>query len=280
MLQFELLDETFDLNQTHSYHLSIQADLDGFLFSILDSSAEKYLGLKQYAFEDLRTNAELFDAISGILNEDPLLHKAYSTVSCIHPDQRSTMLPAALFDKEQLKSYFEFNHPLKELDELHYNYLSRLDAYLIFPIYHEISNLYLQSWVNAGFFHPVSILAEEALGQRDGVVVSIQFSGNHFDILATEGQSLKLHNSFSYRSDEDLLYFILFIFDKLGLEQAETPVLLSGNIDKFKDTPAFLKPYFKKLIFRPAPSGFRYPPAFDRIQEHIYLNVFKVYHCG
>ena len=109
--------------------------------------------------------------------------------------------------------------------------------------------------------------------------MNIQFFGRHFDILVTEDQKLKLHNSFTYRSEEDMLYFILFVFDKLGLDQAGTPVFLSGSIDKFSGQPSFLRRYFKKLSFRPAPSGFQYPPAFDKIQEHVYMNVFKVYHC-
>ena len=279
MLQFELLDETFDLNLTNTYHLSIQASLDGFLFSILDPSRGKFLGLKQYAYQNLQSENELCSQIQKVLKEDPLLQHAYSGVACIYPDTRSTLLPAALFDRTHLKTYFEFNHPLKDLDELHFNYLKRVDAYLIFPMFHEIANLYLSSWVNASFFHPVTMLSEEALGRSGGPSVNIQFFGRHFDILVSEGQALKLHNSFTYRSEEDLLYFILFVFDKLGLDQEGTPVFLSGSIDKFSGQPSFLRRYFKKLSFQPAPSGFQYPPAFDRIQEHIYLNVFKVYHC-
>ena len=278
MLQFELLDETFDLNLTNTYHLSIQADLDGFLFSILNPGRGKYLALKQYSFKDLQSEEELYSQIQKVLQEDPLLKQAYSSVACIHPDTRSTLLPAALFDRKQLKSYFEFNHPLKDLDELHYNYLKRVDAYLIFPMFYEIANLYLRSWVNASFFHPVTTLCEEALNHND-TSVNIQVFGRHFDILVSEGQELKLHNSFTYRSEEDILYFILFVFDKLGLDQAATPVFLSGSIDKFSGQPAFLRRYFKKISFRPAPSGFQYPPAFDKIQEHMYLNVFKVFHC-
>ena len=52
-LSFELLDETLDLNNTETYHLSIQVALDGFLFAILDPAGSKYLGLKKYSFEKM-----------------------------------------------------------------------------------------------------------------------------------------------------------------------------------------------------------------------------------
>ena len=280
MLQFELLDETFDLNQTHTYHLSIQADLDGFLFALLNPSRRKYLGMKQYAFRDLDSDEDLHDQIQKLLQEDPLLQHPYASVACIHPGSRSTLLPAALFDRNQLKSYFQFNHPLGDFDELHYNFLKYVNAYLIFPLYHEIANLFLKSWVNATFYHPVTALLEEVLGHGTGQAVSIHFYNRHFDIVVSDEQQLKFHNNFSYRSEEDMLYFILFVFDKLGLDQGETAVFLSGNIDKFSGRPSLLRRYFKKLSFRTAPSEFQYPPVFDKIQEHIYLNLFKVYHCA
>ncbi len=37
------------------------------------------------------------------------------------------------------------------------------------------------------------------------------------------------HNNFMYRSDEDLLYFILFVFDKLGLDQGSTALIFVGR---------------------------------------------------
>ena len=280
MLQFELLDETFDLNLANSYHLSIQADLDGFSFSVLNPSKGKYIVLKQYSFRDLQSEDDLYLQIQKVLKEDPLLQKSYASVFCLYPDPRSTLLPAALFDRDLLKSYFEFNHPLGDLDELHYNHLKNPDAYLIFPMYHEIASLYLQKWVNASFYHPVSALTDEVLGSAIGQSVNIHLYGKHFDIIVNEDKHLKLHNNFSYRSEEDMLYFILFVFDKLELDQENTPVYLSGNIDKFSDSASFLRPYFKNLNFRKFPAGFQYSPAFDRIQEHIYLTVFKIYHCG
>lgn len=279
MLQFELLDETFDLNKTKMYHLSIQADLDGFLFAILEPASGKFLGLKQYSFRDILSEDDLYVQTEKVLREDPLLKNEYSSVACLYPDPRSTLIPAALFEKDQLKSYFEFNHVLKDLDELHYNYLKQPDAYLVYPVHHEIANLYLSKWVNATFYHPVAPLAAEVLQAGSGTAVNVHFYGMHFDILVTEDRKLRMHNNFTYRSEEDMLYFILFVFDKLGLDQENIPVHVSGNLDKFSDRPALLRSYFNKLHFRAAPAGFQYPPVFDRIQEHIYLSVFKAYHC-
>jgi hypothetical protein len=282
MLQFELLDETFDINKTNDLHLSIQASLDGFLFAILDPFTLKYLALKRYQFEQVISQDLLFEQIREILGRDALLLQGYHGVSCIQVDSRSTLLPAALFDRNLLKSYFEFNHMLNDLDELRYNFLKEVDAYLVFPIHHEIANLYLKSWVNATFYHQATPFLCEAVhnGSQAGKAAHVHFSSGHFDIAVTREQELLFHNNFTFRSDEDLLYFILYVFDKLGLDQASTPLILSGDFDKFSERPSVLKGYFRNLRFRKAPAEFQYSHAFDTIQEHPYLSLFKVYHCG
>jgi hypothetical protein len=282
MLQFELLDETFDINKTNSLHLSIQASLDGFLFSILEPFSLKYLVLKRYQFEHVSTSDMLFEQIQAILQQDALLQQTYHGVSCIQVDNRSTLLPAALFDKNQLKSYFEFNHTLDDLDELRYNFLKQIDAYLVFPMYHELANLYLKSWVNAAFYHQATPFISEVVhtGPSGGKAAHIHFSTGHFDIVVTNEQELLFHNNFMYRSDEDLWYFILFVFDKLGLDQGSTPLLLSGDLDKFSDRPSLLKRYFRNIKFRSAPAEFHYSHVFESVQMHSCLSLFKVYHCG
>jgi hypothetical protein len=282
MLQFELLDETFDINKTNSLHLSIQVSLDGFLFSILEPYSLKYLGLKRYQFEQASTQDMLFEKVQEILTQDPLLQQSYQGVSCIQVDKRSTLLPAALFDKSQLKSYFEFNHLLDELDELRFNFLKQVDAYLVFPIHHEIVNLYLKSWVNAVFYHQATPFITEVIHTPllAGKGAHVHFSTDHFDIVVTDERELLFHNNFSFRSDEDLLYFILFVFDKLGLDQGSTPLILSGDVDKLSERPSMLKRYFRNLKFRNAPAGFQYPHIFEPVQEHSCLSLFKVYHCA
>lgn len=281
MLQFELLDETLDLNKTQFYHLSIQVALDGFLFAILDTSSLKYLGMKKYGFGKVSDPDMQYDEIRQVLDRDPFLQRQYKGVSCIYSVARSTLLPAALFEKDHLKLYFEFNHVLNELDELHYNHLKQTDAYLVFPVYSEIAGLLLRRWVNTGFYHQATAFIDSLISPDNaaGKIAGINFNEDHFDMIMVENKVLKYHNNFSFRSDEDLLYFVLFVFDKLGLDQESTPLMVSGELDKFSERPLLMKRYFRKLAFQSAPPGFNYPPAFHKIQDHSLLNLLRIYHC-
>ena len=214
--------------------------------------------------------------------QDPFLQKEYKGVSCIHLETRATLLPAALFEREHLKLYFEFNHVLNDLDELQYNFLNQVDAYLVFPMDSEISSLLLRSWLNARFFQQSTPLIDALLSHenRGDSFTGINFNQGHFDIIVIQNRQLKYLNNFSFRSDEDLVYFMLFVFDKLELDQEKTPVLLSGEMDKFSDRLSFLKRYFKQISYRTAPAGFQYPPSFQKLQEHSLVNLLNLFHCG
>jgi len=51
MQDFAFIDETLDKNLIHTYHLSIQADLNGLSFCILDPVTNKYIVLVHQAFK-------------------------------------------------------------------------------------------------------------------------------------------------------------------------------------------------------------------------------------
>jgi hypothetical protein len=281
MLEFELLDETLDINRTQFYPLSIQASLDGFLFSILDPDAARYLALKSYRHERTLTTGQQYERISEILSQDPFLLRPYRGVSCIATEHRSTLLPAALFDRAQLKLYFEFNHILNEFDELHYNYLGKVDAYVVFPLNTDISNLFFKTWVNTGFNHQAAPFLEAlfAVENENEVITGIHFNRDHFDIAVIEGKKLRYYNNFKFRSEEDMVYFILLVYDKLGLSQNAIPLVLAGTIDKTSDRPSYLRRYFKRIGFMTLPSGFIYPPSFQKLQEHIPVNLLTLIRC-
>jgi len=52
MNDIRFLDEALDINKTITYHLSIQAGLDGFSFVIFDPSRNKFIALKHYGFPE------------------------------------------------------------------------------------------------------------------------------------------------------------------------------------------------------------------------------------
>ena len=103
MVEFEFLDETLDINSTLSYHLSVQANLDGLIFSILDTVRNKYIALKSYALTEKPNHIADFDWYESILQKDDFLMQEYKSVGLIFVGEKSTLVPDPLFKKENIK---------------------------------------------------------------------------------------------------------------------------------------------------------------------------------
>ncbi|MBL7110675.1 MAG: DUF3822 family protein [Bacteroidales bacterium] len=282
MDNIRLIDKSLNPLDTPFYHLSIQANLNGLSFSILDSKSLKYLALKQISFGSDMPEYKYSDHLIKTIGEDDLLQGDYKDVFCIWENSRTTLLPSALYNKNSLKTYFEFNQVLNDLDELHTNYLKQLDAYLIYPIHHEIANTFIKFYPRIKFFNQATPFIEYCLkGHNEpGKKVYANFQENFFDVVVFEGSSLLLHNSFMYRNEKDIIYFVLHVYDKLRLDTKETGIVLSGQVNKDSGTMETVKKYIKSVQLASPDDQFQYSLNFDKIQDHQFINLFNLYSCG
>ena len=282
MHDIRFLDETLDISKTQSYHLSIQAGLDGISFVIFDPSRYKYIALKNYGFGEEIPEYKYPDYLQDLFTKDEFLQKEYLSIYCIWNNSRTTLLPAVLFEKEKLRQYFEFNQVLNDLDELHYNHIKNLDAHLIFPVHHEIANIFVRQYPTLKFFNQATPFIEYTLNHNPGSSDSahLNINNNFFDILVIRNNSLILHNTFNFRYEQDLTYFIMNVYDKVFLDPASIPVFISGTVEKNSSLINSIRKFIKTVNFCEQDNRFLYTHAFNKIPDHFFINLFNLYLCG
>ena len=282
MHDFRLIDEAFDINKTSGCHLSIQAGLDGLSFTIFDPSKSKYIALKHWAFGEEIPEYKYPDTLNKLLNEDEFLQKEFMSIFCIWNNSRTTLLPSVLFEKGEIRQYFEFNQVLNDLDELHAELIKSLDAYLIFPIHHEISNVFIKQYPALKFFNQAIPFIEYTMHHHDAATdtVHLNMYDNFFDIIVMRNKSLILHNTFNYRYIQDLAYFVMNVYDKVSLDPGKVPVFISGRVEKNSDKINHLRKFIKTIRFSIQDNRFNYSYTFDRIPEHYFVTLFNLYLCG
>jgi hypothetical protein len=278
-----LIDETFDLNQTKNYHISIQAGLNGYSFSILDPQRNKYILLKHIPFLQEISLSELEEKVSDIQGNDEFLTREYKSVYFSYQSPRYTLIPGPLFNKDNLRTFFEFNHVLEDLDEIHYNGFKNIDAYNLFVIPAELSRLAYRSFVDVRFFHQSTPLIEHGLmshgGKSSRKTVVVNIYGNNVDIVVIQGDNLLLCNTFPWKDEKDLVYFILYVYEQLKLDGTETPLYLSGEISKSSPLNELLKSYIRKIGFEKRNDHFIYSYTFNEMDYHRFINLFNLKLC-
>ena len=100
MQRISLVDETFDINFTLEYKLSIQLSLDGFSFSILDQIQNKVIYLYHQELFDAEPEF-LLKRIKAIYDESDLLDLPFKkTRIIIVAPNRTSLVPVDFFQKE------------------------------------------------------------------------------------------------------------------------------------------------------------------------------------
>ncbi len=283
-MQYDLAftDETIDINRTSSYHLSIQSSLNGFSFCILDTVNNKYVLFRHKQFDDLPEHI-YYEQLEEIVKKEELLDYSYKSSAFLNQTRKATLVPSVFFNKDNVKNYFEFNHQLDNLDELHYQYIPLINAYVVFAVHNYVAISLTSRIKNVEFFHqstPLLKRIEEVPDSRSkDKQVLIDVNRSFFDVLAMDGEKLLFYNSFQYRSAYDLLYFVLYVYNQLNLKSEEVPLIISGELQRNSEYTNLLKEYIGKIKFQKSNPAYLYSYTFDKLDEHRFSTLFNLKSC-
>ena len=281
MHELSLVDATFLKEKTNLYHLSIQADLNGFSFCVFDNHQQKHIVFRKYILQTHMLIENFLKQTEELFKADDLLLLPYASSSFMFLSPKSTLIPDSYFDKNQLKSYFEFNHPLDTLDEIHYNYIPSVDAYNVFTLHNYIATAFSNQFKGIRFYHQAMPFIEKVLeystaNQKE--VVAIGLYHHFFDIMISSGDRLKLYNTFQYNGPSDVLYFILFICKQFNINPRQLELLLSGELSDLMTYSEAIREYIPGMQYMKS-SGSNLADGLTRIKESRYFTLLNLAAC-
>ncbi len=281
MHDLSFLDESLDINITNTYHVSIQVSLNGFSFCLLDTARNKYVALKHYEFDTKETTLE--ENIKRVSNEDEFLNKEYKSSRLIFTTRKFTLVPTPIFNKEYLKKYFSFNHNLEESERIYFNHLRNADAYVIFAIPGNLSDIFNYHFPKIKIYHQSTPFIESILrnhkNSQDKHTMFLNAGEDLFDIAVVHLKNLKLYNCFFYKNENDLIYFVLYTYEYLKLDAEKTVLVIFGSLSKSSKYYEILKKYIRNLRFEQPKTQFTYSYTFNEIPSHTFVNLLNLYTC-
>lgn len=281
MKEFSYVDETLDLNRAHAYRLSIQVSLNGFSFSILDQVRGKFVLLRHHDLSASSSLEEKADQLDQIMGSDPYLKPSYKKTMALVTSGKSTLIPAAYFQEDNLKKYLEFNHDMDELEEIHYNYLEELGAYTIFAMPNPLSNTIINHLERIPYYHQglpfITWHIDNAPTHKKRAALSIY--ENFADIGVFSRNNLHFYNTFLWSAGEDLLYYILYVYKQLKLDVSGNELYVCGSARDQREFQKLLGRYIKKIHFPKPPEQFTYSYTFRKETAQHFTNLFRLSLC-
>jgi hypothetical protein len=283
MTEFAYLDESLDINQTQSYHLSIQLGLNGLSFCILDTVTRKYIALRHYPFTDDEDQRKYASLLQPVIEKDELLQKPFKSSAVIIESFKSVFIPSSLFKKEEKETYFSFNHHTEDGDHIFSDKLSGPDAWCLYAIQEEISDFFSHSFADIRQFHHTRPFIE-GIFKHPGVkekeaAIYLLIHDTFFDVAVVHNHKLILFNTFKYRQVNDMVYIILYVIQMLQLDQHNVPIVLQGKVNIHSSLLGTLKRYVQHVSLAKRNSSYTYSYKFNTIPEHTFANLFNVHPC-
>ena len=99
-----------------------------------------------------------------------------------------------------------------------------------------------------------------------------------FNLIIFDQSNLIFCNSFNYRNITDILYYVLNVFKKLGIDQEET-VYFSGRMEKYYDLTFNLSIYVRDIKFAEPSGNYTFSYVFNDTDLHRFINLFSIVNC-
>ena len=273
---------TFNPAHTDTSVLCLEVGRDRFRFLVKDSRGQASY-LEDYAFPSLLTNQPL----TGLL---PTIFRGHSVLSAgpwqevrIGVNSTSfTLVPKPLFRKEYAGSYLALMQgSVLPIHEFAQAYAHDDEGFLsVFNLEHPLADYFSEVYPlqPVTYVHQVSTLLQATADIDRHVLtpdsVYLYFEDELVTVIHRKAHQLQYCNRFGYKNVQDLVYYMLYIFDEQGLNPTEITVSLYGEITPFADAYTELSRFLPHLTFGQTPHGLTLATEFSDLPDHRYLSLY------
>ena len=224
------------MNNNNINELSIQVNLNGLSFCILHTPTNTITYLNTISFETKLNPFDTLNRLKSELSSNTVFADNFKKVHVIHQNELSALIPKDLYDHNNKADYLKFNAKILKTDYITEDSIESINSYNVYIPYININNYIFDAFGEFTYKHSSTVLIDTVLNQLKSDVnetrVYIHVHPFTIEILVIENGQLQLSNVFEYHTNEDFIYYVLFVFDQLQIDVETAKVLLSGTIDK------------------------------------------------
>ena len=239
-----------EIEDSSKKKLSIQFSLDGFSFCI-SNSLNTISKFTSYNFtKPIKSPELILKEIQEIFNHEKSLQQDFESVSVIHQNTLSSLVPDAYFKEGDLKNYLKYSIKTITTDLIVYDDLNFIKAKNVYVPYVNINNFIFQHFGEFEYRHHSSILIDKLFSHSDNTLnFCINVSKSLLDIVVIKDSKILFYNNFEHQTKEDFIYYILFTLEQLELSTEKTNILITGDINEQSELYKILYTYVRNIGF-------------------------------
>jgi hypothetical protein len=250
----EALKKEIDFNQ---YTLSIRLCTDGFSFLLYNPTNTE----KSVIYKEIKVDKQ----VSMLVNlhhfwDTTAIHKfTYKAVNIIYVSKQYALIPLNYNDNsEGIEAQFNYLHQQEDNQHLAENKLPSAKVTIVHNIPNDLVENISNFFANAKYYSHMSPIIEHLssnskIGNRKKMYVNYRL--NSFDIFCFNRGHLLFSNSIDFKTLEDQIYYLLYIWKQQELNQLEDELHLLGNIPEKSALQKKLSDYIEKIFLTHPQTG-------------------------
>ena len=274
---YPYIQESINLNSknTDNYIMTIQHSLDGLSFVVFDTAENKFIALKHY--HTTEKNISLETLLLELQEKESLNFDEFKNVNILIDNNNNTFVPKDYFQEETKEDY------LSLLNIKHSNVLTDdIAEHNIVNVYSYDDKLnFLNN--NIKVYHSSSILIKKLLkefsGRNPETRAFVNVKNNSYELIIINNDKLVFHNYFNFNTKEDFLYFILFTFDQLNIDNESIPLYFLGFIEEKSPVVELCSRYIRNIRFFNRDNDFSYINELNSVPYYYYYTLYSFIAC-
>jgi hypothetical protein len=178
---------------------------------------------------------------------------------------KHTLIPTAIFEKQLASDYLKLNCEITSNDIIQYKIIDVFDTVSVYAFEQNISQLATQLYPGAEIVSSAYLFASHGINNAADSF-NLYIYDHLLMIRYIKNNKIHFFNSFTYNSITDAIYYILYCFDQLSLNNETQNVEIAGNLNTLTQIVPEIKKYINNISYSEKP-------------EHQYLNLYNIEKC-
>lgn len=263
-----------------NYILTIQYSLDGLSFVIFDTQEQKFLCIKHYNISEKDVSLEAL-LIELQAKENWKLND-FKIVNLLIDNNTSTFVPKEYFHEENKEEYLK----LLSRDSIHHintDELLSINAINIYSLKEDTTILSSQFSEKINVLHSSTILIESLIKEfserNPETRAFVNVKNNKYELTIINNTNLIFHNYFNFSTKEDFLYFILFTFEQLKIDNETIPLYFMGFIEEKSPIMELCARYIRNIRFFNRNNNLNYSNELDSMPFYYHYTLYSSILC-
>lgn len=253
--------------QNHLRELWVLCSRNGIAYVVYDGYQKHTLMYRSFEVHDIFEAGR--DAWKQFLESDDIFMNEFKNVKLGICHELYTLIPQSLFDEDETATFFAQKFRLSSLDRLASLRLADFGAQTIYSVPAFIAEEFSARYEQFRMFHHIHALLSALYYQTQHLnkeVVYLHIQESVFDIAVIKKSQLQFCNSYRYHNPEDILYFVMHVYQSYRLQTGQHELYYQGNHSGIKAILDLLKTYVRHVqevsLYSLPEAGLQHNPVF------------------